>query len=53
MLERKLNFSAIKNRFWVRPNSIKEELRLRKITRKKINEIDRLETKIKQIENLK
>ena len=41
------------NIFWGRPNSIKDELKFRKITRKKINEIERLETEIKEIEELK
>ena len=52
MLERKLNFAAIKNEFWGRPNSIKEKLELKKITRKKINEIQRLETEIQEVERL-
>ena len=34
-LQRKLNFSAIKNKFWGGPNSIKEKLKLRKITKKR------------------
>ena len=34
-LERKLHFTARKNKFCVRPNSYKEELVLRKITRKR------------------
>ena len=46
-----MNFILIKNRFWGRPNSIKEKLKLRKITRKK-NDIERLETEIKEIEEL-
>ena len=36
-----------------RPNSINEELKLRKITRKKINEIEGLETEIKEMKELK
>ena len=36
-----------------RPNSIDEELRLRKITRKKINEIEKLETEIKEMKRLR
>ena len=43
----------MKNRFQRKPNTSKEEIKLRKITRKKINEIERLETEIKQIEKLK
>ena len=34
-LERKLHFTARKNKFCVRANSYKEELVLRKITRKR------------------
>ena len=41
-----------RNRFWERPNSIKEELKLRENTRKKIIEIERLETKIKEMKEL-
>lgn len=37
-LEKSLNFLAIKNRFWVRPNNPREELRLREI---KKNEWDK------------
>ena len=47
-LERSLNFIAKDQIVF-----IKEELRLRKITRKKINDIVRLETEIKEIERLK
>ena len=43
----------MKSRFWRRPNSFKEELKLRKITRKNINEIERLDTEIKKIKELK
>ena len=52
-LERKLKFVAIKNRFLGRPNSFKEELKLKKITRKKINEMEKLETEIKEMKRLK
>ena len=52
-LQKKLNFAAIKNRFWWRPNSFKEELTFRKITRKKINEMEKLETEIKEMKRLK
>ena len=49
VLERKISFTALKER----PNSIEEELRLRKITRKEINDIEKLETEIKEMEELK
>ena len=39
--------------FWERPDSIEQEIELKKITRKYINEIDRLEAKIKEMEELK
>ena len=39
--------------FWEKPNSIEKEIELKKITRKNINEIDRLEAKIKEMEELK
>ena len=48
-----MKFVAIKNRYSGRPNNIKEELKLRNITRKNINEIDRLETEIKEMKELK
>ena len=49
-----MNFVAIKNRFRGGPNNIKEELKLKKLTRKKINKIERLETEIEEeIEELK
>ena len=51
--EKKLNFGAIKNTFCERLNSIKEKLRLRKITRKTVRDIEKLETEIKDIEKLK
>ena len=34
-------------------SSIKEELKLRKITRKKINDIENLKTEVKEMEQLK
>ena len=46
-LGKTLNFAAIKKKFLGGPNSIKEQLKLRKITRKKIHEIGRLEAEIK------
>ena len=48
-----MKFVAIKNRYLGRPNNIKEELKLRNITRKNINEIERLETEIKEMKELK
>ena len=51
-LEKKI-FLAIKNRSWEGRNSIKEEIKFRKITRKKENEIERLETEIKDKQKLK
>ena len=39
--------------FWERLNSIEEEIELREIIRKKINEIDSLETEIKDVKELK
>ena len=39
--------------FRERPDSIEQEIELKKITRKDINEIDRLEAKIKEMEELK
>ena len=51
-LERKSNFAAMKKRFWKIPNSIKEKVKLREITRKKIIEIETLETKIKEMKEL-
>lgn len=52
-LEKSLNFLAIKNRFWVRPNNPREELRLREITKKKMNEIKKLKTEIKAMKRLR
>ena len=52
-LGRSLNFLAIKIRFWGGPNGIKERLRLREITWKKINEIEKLETETKEMKRLK
>ena len=50
-LERNLYFVVIKNRFCGRPNSIEEELKVRKITRKKKK--DKLKTEIKDMKKLK
>lgn len=52
-LEKSLNFLAIKNRFWVRPNNPREELRLREITKKKMNEIKKLKTEKKAMKRLR
>ena len=52
-LEKSLSFLAIKNRFWVRPNNPREELRLREITKKKMNEIKKLKTEIKAMKRLR
>ena len=46
-LERSLDFVAIKTRFLGRPNKFRE------ITRKKINEIEKLKTEIKEMKILK
>ena len=52
-LGRSLNFLAIKIRFWGGSNGIKERLRLREITWKKINETEKLETETKERKRLK
>ena len=49
MLQENLKFGPLKNRFWERPNSIKDEIELRNQTRKKIDNIERLKTEIKEI----
>ena len=41
---------SIKNRFWGRPNSIEEEIELKKQTRKKIDNIERLKTEVEEWE---
>ena len=43
----------MKNKFSERPDNIKEELKLRKTTRKNINEVEKLETEIKEMKNMK
>ena len=53
--QEKLRFRTIKNKFWERLDSTEEEIELREIreiTRKKINYIERLETEIKETEEL-
>ena len=52
-LHEKLKFRAIKNRFWGRSKCIEKEIELGKITRKKINEINRLETETQEMQKLK
>ena len=52
-LDRSLNFSAIKNRFWRKSNNFREELRLREITRKKMKEIQKLKGEIKEMKRLR
>ena len=49
-LERSLNFAAMKIRFWGKPNNFREELRLKEITRKRMNEIKK---EIKEMKRLK
>ena len=49
-LERSLNFTAMKIRFWGKPNNFREELRLKEITRKRMNEIKK---EIKEMKRLK
>ena len=48
-LERSLKFLALKNRFWGRSNNLREESRLREITRNKINEIVKSKIEIKRL----
>ena len=49
-LERSLNFAAMKIRFWGKPNNFREELRLKEITRKRMNEIKK---EVKEMKRLK
>ena len=49
-LERTLNFAAMKIRFWGKPNNFREELRLKEITRKRMNEIKK---EVKEMKRLK
>ena len=49
-LERSLNFAAMKIRFRGKPNNFREELRLKEITRKRMNEIKK---EIKEMKRLK
>ena len=43
----------LRNRSLERPNNIEEEIKLWNVTRKKINEIDRLKTELKKKKELK
>ena len=43
----------LRKRFLERPNNIEEEIKLWNVTRKKINEIDRLKTELKKKKELK
>ena len=52
-LERSLNFVAIKDEFWGRANSIKEKLKLEKNNKKKIDELEKLETELEEMKQLK
>ena len=50
-LERSLNFAAMKIRFWGKRNNFREELRLKEITRKKMNEIKKRNKRDEKIKN--
>ena len=50
-LERSLNFAAMKIRFWGKPNNFREELRLKEITRKRMNEIKKRNKRDEKIKN--
>ena len=47
-----LRFRTTKNRFCERSDSIEEEMELRKVARKKVNTIERLETDLIEMEEL-
>ena len=47
-----LRFRTTKNRFCERSDNIEEELELRKVARKKVNTIERLETDLIEMEEL-
>ena len=51
-LDKQLRLRTTRNRFWKRSKSIEEEKESRQITRQKINYIERLETEIKEMEEL-
>ena len=51
-LQENLKFGTLRNRFWGRPSSIEEEIELRKMTGKTIDDIERLETEIKGIKKM-
>ena len=48
LLQENLRFGTLKNRFRGRPNSIKEETELRKQSRKKIDNIERLKAEVEE-----
>ena len=48
LLQENLRFGTLKNRFRGRPNSIKEETELRKQSRKKIDNIQRLKAEVEE-----
>ena len=48
MLQENLKFGALKNRFRGRSNSTEEEIELKKQTRKKIDNIERLKTEVEE-----
>ena len=50
MLQENLKFGTLRNRFRGRPNSIEEEIELRKQRRKKIDSIERLKTEVEEWE---
>ena len=50
LLKENLRFRTLKSRFRRRPNSIEEEIELRKQTRKKIDSIERLKTEVEEWE---
>ena len=49
MLQENLGFRTLKDRFTRRPNSIEEEIELRKQTRRKIDSIERLKTEVEEL----
>ena len=50
LLKENLRFRTLKSRFRRRPNSIEEEIELRKQARKKIDSIERLKTEVEEWE---
>ena len=53
MLQANLKFGTLRNRFRGRPNSIEEEIELRKQRIKKIDSIERLKTEVWEFESVK